>query len=206
MDKIKKLLLENKAWSRGKLLRDPEYFKNMAKDQKPSYLWIGCSDSRVDPSELTNSRPGEMFVHRNIANLVNESDANLQSVIQYAVEALKVDHIIICGHYGCGGVKAATQPPSALTIVEKWIEPVRTTYQLRKAQIEAIPSEESRLNLLVEWSVASQLEKLSKLPIIQKSWKERDGYPMLHGWIYDLHNGSFKSTNTLTDSASLSIY
>jgi carbonic anhydrase len=188
MDKIKKMLLENKAWSQGKRLRDSKYFQNMAKDQAPDFLWIGCSDSRVDPSDLTNSQPGEMFVHRNIANLVMEDDLNLQSVLQYAVEALKVDHVIVCGHHGCGGVKAS-MGPVPYPKVEQWIRGIRATFELNLQKINAFPTEQERVNCLVELNVHQQLKVLAANSIIQKSQKERNGYPILHGWIYDLNSG-----------------
>lgn len=189
MNKIKKLLLENKAWAQGKTIRDPQYFSNMAKDQKPEYLWIGCSDSRVNPQDITNTEPGEMFVHRNIANLAIDDDLNLQSVIQYAVEVLKVDHVIICGHYNCGGVRAALGPTSLLN-VEKWIQPIRDTYQFHKITLDEIPSEIDRVNRLVELNVTKQVENLKKNPMILAEQKARGGYPIVHGWVYELHNGT----------------
>jgi len=191
MDKIKRLLLENKAWSRGKTIRDPYYFINMAKDQKPDYLWIGCSDSRVDPSELTNSQPGEMFVHRNIANLVIENDLNLQSVIQYAVQVLKVDHVIVCGHYNCGGVKAAMGNQS-LGKIDHWIKHIKDTLQNSRDEIEMLPVEEDRVNRLVELNVMKQVKSLTNNEVILQSWKERNGYPIIHGWVYDIKSGLVK--------------
>lgn len=189
MDKIKKLLLENKAWSQGKTMRDSQYFINMAKDQKPDFLWIGCSDSRVDPRELTNTQPGEMFVHRNIANLVIEEDENLQSVIQYAVEVLKVDHVIICGHYNCGGVRAALGPPLPLKNVESWIQPIRKVYQENQQTVDSLSEETARVNRLVEQNVLRQLETLKKNPSIVSERSKRGGYPTLHAWVFDLSGG-----------------
>ena len=192
MDKIKKLILENKAWSMGRTLRDSQYFINMAKDQKPDFLWIGCSDSRVDPRELTNTQPGEMFVHRNIANIVSESDGNLQSVIQYAVEALKVDHVIVCGHTNCGGVKASMgQVPYAQ--VDLWIQPIRKLFSENQIELQAIENESDRVTRLVELNVRRQLEVLSKNPSILAEKKLRQGYPLIHGWVYDIQTGLTRS-------------
>jgi carbonic anhydrase len=195
MDKIRKLILENKAWSMGKKSRDPDYFTNMAKDQKPDFLWIGCSDSRVDPRELTNTQPGEMFVHRNIANLVIDEDSNLQSVIQYSVEVLKVDHVIICGHYNCGGVRAA-MGPLPLQVVDRWIQPIRVIVDQAQEELSQLPNDQERVNRSVELNVRCQLESLGKNPSILREKQARDGYPILHGWVYDLHTGL---THPLTD-------
>lgn len=199
MNKIKQLLLENKAWSEGKRMRDPDYFTNMAKDQNPDYLWIGCSDSRVDPSELTNTQPGEMFVHRNIANLVLHTDLNLQSVIQYAVEALKVSHIIVCGHYNCGGVRAATLQPSLGTI-DHWISHIKDTYQFHHFEVNGL-KEEDRVNRLVELNTLNQIKNLAHSPVIQKAWTTRPGYPILHGWVYDINSGLIKTLTAVNSVA-----
>lgn len=191
MNKIKRLLLENKAWATGKLQSNPDYFKNMAETQKPDYLWIGCSDSRVDPSELTNTQPGEMFVHRNVANLVVHTDLNLLSVVQFAVESLKVDHIIVCGHYNCGGVKAA-MGTSSIGVIDHWIRNIKDTYGFYKFEVDGIQSETERVNRLVELNVMNQVKNLANTSIIQKAWKDRPGYPMLHGWVYDINTGLIK--------------
>jgi carbonic anhydrase len=192
MHRIKKLLLENLAWSKGKTQNNPDYFSNMAEGQKPDYLWIGCSDSRVDPSELTNTQPGEMFVHRNVANLVVHSDLNLLSVVQYAVEALKVDHVIVCGHYNCGGVKAAMGSAS-IGVIDHWIRNIKDTYSFHRFEVDGIKSESERVNRLVELNVMAQVKNLASTSIIQKSWKERGGFPALHGWVYDINTGLCKS-------------
>lgn len=184
-------MLENKAWAEGKLLLDPNYFVSMAKTQKPDYLWIGCSDSRVDPSELTNTQPGEMFVHRNIANLVVHTDMNLLSVIQYSVEALKVNHIIVCGHYNCGGVRAALSPKS-LGVIDHWISNIKDTSGTHQVELEKISNEDDRVNRLVELNVINQVRNLANTSIVQKAWKNNPGYPMLHGWIYDINTGLIK--------------
>jgi carbonic anhydrase len=195
MEKIKRLFLENRAWAKSKLLLDESYFENMAKDQTPEYLWIGCSDSRVPPSEITNTDPGEMFVHRNIANLVVHTDMNLLSVVQFAVEYLKVKHVIVCGHYNCGGVKAAMGHQS-LGLLNNWIRNIKDTYSLNEQALKAVPTETERLNLLVELNVKDQVKNLMHTSIIQKAWKDNQS-PHLHGWVYDLKTGLLKELVTV---------
>jgi carbonic anhydrase len=190
MDRINRMLLENKAWAQSKVEIDPEYFTKMAKDQTPEFLWIGCADSRVPPSEITNTDPGEMFVHRNIANLVVHTDTNMLSVLQYAVEALKVPHIIVCGHYNCGGVKAALMQQS-LGLIDNWVRNIKDVYFSHKFEVESISSEKDRVNKLVELNVINQVKNLSHSAIVQKAWKERQ-YPYIHGWVYDLNTGMLK--------------
>lgn len=196
MDKIKRLLLENKAWAQSRIENNPDYFKNMAKDQNPTYLWIGCADSRVPPSEITNSDPGEMFVHRNIANLVIHTDSNLMSVIQYAVEALKVPHIIVCGHYNCGGVKAALSQQS-LGMIDNWVRNIKDVLFTNKVEINGLATEAEKVNRLVELSVQKQIRNVAHTAIVQKAWKERQ-YPIIHGWVYDLSSGQLKIIETIT--------
>jgi carbonic anhydrase len=202
--RVKKLLLENLVWSKGKTQNNPDYFVNMAEGQKPDYLWIGCSDSRVDPSELTNTQPGEMFVHRNVANLVVHSDLNLLSVVQYAVEALKVDHIIVCGHYNCGGVKAAMGSAS-IGVIDHWIRNIKDTYSFHRFEVDGIKSESERVNRLVELNVMAQVKNLASTSIIQKAWKERSGFPALHGWVYDINTGLCKSMAMIQSADELDV-
>lgn len=190
MEKINKLILENKAWAQSKVDIDPEYFQKMAKEQNPEYLWIGCSDSRVPPSEITNTDPGEIFVHRNIANLVIHSDLNFLSVLQYAVEYLKVPHVIVCGHYNCGGVRAAISHKS-LGIIDNWIRNIEDTYFSHKVEVDSLKTEAEKTNKLVELSVIEQVKNLSHTSIIQKAWHERQ-MPHIHGWVYDLNTGLVK--------------
>lgn len=185
-----KLLLENKAWSQEKQQDDPQYFLKMAKDQKPDFLWIGCSDSRVPANEVTNSDPGEMFVHRNIANMVVHTDLNLLSVLQYAVEVLKVKHVIVCGHYGCGGVKAALKHQS-LGLIDKWLRNIKDVYRIHRHEIDSLEKEEDQVNRLVEFNVQEQVMNLAKTSIIQHAWKH-DQRPHLHGWVYGLNDGIIK--------------
>lgn len=195
MDKIKRLMLENKAWAQSKIDIDQDYFSKMAKDQKPEYLWIGCSDSRVPPSEITNTDPGEMFVHRNIANLVIHTDMNFLSVLQYAVEALKVRHVIVCGHYNCGGVKAAISHQS-LGLIDNWIRNIEDTYFSHKVEVDSIKDEMSKVNKLVELNVIEQVRNLAHTSIIQKAWKNLQ-QPFVHGWVYDINTGLLKQLITL---------
>lgn len=196
MDKITRILLENKAWAQSRIENNPDYFKSMARDQNPTYLWIGCADSRVPPSEITNSDPGEMFVHRNIANLVIHTDSNLMSVIQYAIEALKVPHIIVCGHYGCGGVKAALSQQS-LGMIDNWVRNIKDVLFTNKVEINGLATETEKVNRLVELSVQKQIRNVAHTAVVQKAWKERQ-YPIIHGWVYDLTTGQLKTIETIT--------
>ena len=189
MESHKKLLLANKAWVQDKLSVNPEYFSRMEKTQTPEYLWIGCSDSRVPAEEVTGCAPGEIFVHRNIANLVVHTDFNMLSVLQYAVEVLKVKHIIVCGHYGCGGVKAALSPKH-LGLINKWLRNIKDVYRANHRALDSLPEEE-KWRRLVELNVIEQVNHLAETSIVQHSWK-RTGAPLLHGWVYDLQTGLLK--------------
>jgi len=190
MRSYERLLLENKAWAAERIEDDPDFFKRLKNIQTPEYLWIGCSDSRVPANEITGTQPGEIFVHRNIANMVVHTDLNLLSVLQYAVEVLKVKHVIVCGHYGCGGVQAAMTKKS-LGIINKWLRNIKDVYRYHREEIDAIQDETERTNRLVELNVQEQVLNLAKTSIIQKAWKEHKG-PDLHGWVYGLHNGLIK--------------
>lgn len=190
MKPYEKLLLENKAWAKARLSTDPGYFSHLAEIQTPEFLWIGCADSRVPANEITNTEPGEMFVHRNIANMVVHTDLNMLSVLQYAVEYLKVDHIIVTGHYGCGGVKAAMTSKS-LGLINKWLRNIKEVYRIHKDEVDALPSEDQKTNRLVELNVIEQVNNLAKTSIVQHAWKKHQR-PMLHGWVYDLKDGILK--------------
>ena len=187
MKPYEKLLLENRAWAQGKVASDPEYFKHLAGIQKPEFLWIGCADSRVPANEITNTEPGEMFVHRNIANMVVHTDLNMLSVLQYAVEYLKVDHVIVTGHYGCGGVKAALTNKN-YGMINKWLRNIKEVYRIHKDEIDSLETEEARVDRLVELNVIEQVNNLAKTSIIQHAWK-KEQRPMLHGWVYGLKDG-----------------
>ncbi|TAH02603.1 MAG: carbonate dehydratase [Sphingobacteriales bacterium] len=190
MKSFEKLLLENKAWAGEQLENDPEYFIRLAKIQQPEFLWIGCSDSRVPANEITGTQPGEIFVHRNIANMVVHTDLNLLSVLAYAVEHLKVKHVIVCGHYGCGGVKAAMSHHN-LGIINKWLRNIKDVFRFHERELLNIQDEELRVNRLVELNVQEQVLNLAKTSIIQKAWKN-ENRPHLHGWVYGLSNGLLK--------------
>lgn len=190
MKSYEKLLLENKAWAKEMKDADPEYFKRLAALQTPEFLWIGCSDSRVPANEITGTAPGEIFVQRNIANMVVHTDLNLLSVLEYAVVHLKVKHIIVCGHYGCGGVKAAMSHHN-MGIINKWLRNIKDVYRLHEEELSAIADEESRVNRLVELNVQEQILNLAKTSIVQKAWHD-DQRPILHGWVYGLANGILK--------------
>lgn len=190
MKSYQKLLLENKAWASEKKQDNPDFFKRLELIQKPDFLWIGCSDSRVSASTVTGTQPGEIFVHRNIANMVVHTDLNLLSVLEYAVVYLKVKHIIVCGHYGCGGVKAAMTNHS-LGIINKWLRNIKDVYRIHEDELNAISNEELRTNRLVELNVIEQVNNLAKTSIIQKAWKNEQ-HPHLHGWVYGLHDGIIK--------------
>ena len=187
MKPYEKLLLENKAWAAEQIDRDPEYFSRLSKLQTPEFLWIGCSDSRVPANEITNTAPGEIFVHRNIANLVVNADLNMLSVLQYAVEVLRVQHVIVCGHYGCGGIKAAMTNVD-LGLINKWLRNIKNTYRLHQAELELIEDNDRRADRLAELSVEEQIINLAKTSIIQRAWQS-ENRPILHGWIYRLTDG-----------------
>ncbi|TAD93273.1 MAG: carbonate dehydratase [Bacteroidetes bacterium] len=191
MKTYEKLLLENKAWAGEKLMDDPEFFSRLEHLQTPEFLWIGCSDSRVPANEITGTQPGEIFVHRNIANMVVHTDLNLLSVLQYAVEVLQVKHIIVCGHYGCGGIKAAMTQHS-FGIINKWLRNIKDVYRYHRHEIDHLPTEEEKVNKLVDLNVQEQVMNLAKTSIVQKAWKDRNA-PHLHGWVYSLHDGLIKS-------------
>ena len=191
MKSYDKLLLENKAWAAEKIQNDSEYFTKLSGIQTPDFLWIGCSDSRVPANEITGTSPGEIFVHRNIANMVVHTDVNLLSVLEYAVKFLQVKHVIVCGHYGCGGVKASMSNHN-LGIINKWIMHIKDVQRIHAEELQAIGDEGARTNRLVELNVIEQVTNLAKTSVIQKAWKDRQG-PHLHGWVYGLDNGLIKS-------------
>lgn len=190
MDSYNRLINNNRAWAENVVSQDPGFFKRLENIQQPEFLWIGCSDSRVPANEITGTQPGEIFVHRNIANMVVNTDLNLLSVLQYAVEMLKVKHIIVCGHYGCGGVKAAMTHQS-LGIINKWLRNIKDVHRLHQEEVDAITDEQERLDRMIELNVMEQVMDLAKTSIVQKAWKDRGG-PDLHGWVYRLSDGIVK--------------
>lgn len=191
MHSYEKLLLENKAWAQEKVEEDPDFFNRLAKLQTPDFLWIGCSDSRVPANEITGTQPGEIFVHRNIANMVVNTDVNLLAVLDYAVNYLKVKHVIVCGHYGCGGVKAATTNTDFKPVLNMWLKNIKDVYRLHREELDSINGEEEKVDRLVELNVKEQVFNLSKTSIIQRAWKN-ENRPDLHGWVYGLKNGIIK--------------
>lgn len=195
MNPYEKLLLQNKAWSEEKIHQDKEFFNRLSHQQKPKFLWIGCSDSRVPANEITGTDPGEVFVHRNIANMVVHTDLNLLSVLQYAVEVLEVDHIIVCGHYGCGGIEAALGNKS-FGLINKWLRNIKEVYKVYQTELDGIPNHKDRVDRLVELNVLEQCQDLIKTSIIQKAWQNRKS-PEVHGWVYGLTNGLVKELTTI---------
>lgn len=183
-----KLLLENKAWASEKVAGDPDYFNRLAHLQTPEFLWIGCSDSRVPANEITGTQPGEIFVHRNVANLVINTDVNLLSVLDFAVNHLKVKHVIVCGHYGCGGIKAATTKTDYKMVLNMWLRNIKDVYRMHREELDAINGEEQLCDRLVELNVQEQVQNLAKTSIIQRTWKHEQR-PDLHGWVYGLKDG-----------------
>jgi len=201
MESYKRLLLANKAWVKEKLDIRPDYFERMASNQTPEFLWIGCSDSRVPAEEITGTEPGELFVHRNIANLVIHTDFNMLSVLQYAVEVLKVKHIIVCGHYNCGGVKNAMGHQS-LGLINKWLRHIKDVYRFHAAELDAIKDEEQRYNRLIELNVVEQLRNVAETSFVQRAWYF-EGRPYLHGWVYDVKTGLLKELSMMQPNSEL---
>jgi carbonic anhydrase len=182
-----KIFRNNEEWVAGKLALDPHYFESLAKGQSPEFLYIGCSDSRVTAEDLMGVKPGDVFIHRNIANLVVSTDNNLNAVVQYAVEHLKVKHIIVCGHYECGGVKAALNP-SDMGQLNSWLQTLRDVYRLHRIELDAIKNDKSRFDRLVELNVIEQCINIVKIDHVQKAWY-KTGLPSVHGWIFDVRSG-----------------
>jgi len=177
----------NERWIAEKLAAQPDYFEQLSKGQTPEFLYIGCSDSRVTAEDLMGLQPGEVFIHRNVANQVIPTDNNINAVIQYAVEHLKVKHIIVCGHYECGGVKAALNP-SDMGQLNSWLQTLRDVRRLHRAELEAIPDDHQRFDRLVELNVLEQCMNIIKIDHVQRSWY-RSGFPKIHGWVFDVRTG-----------------
>lgn len=191
MDIYHKLLQNNADWSSQKVKDDPGYFDRLSNVQKPQVMWIGCSDSRVPADRITDTQPGEIFVHRNISNMVIPTDLNLLSVLQFAVEVLHVKHVIVCGHQNCGGISAALQHQS-YGLMDQWIWHIKNVYRMHRDEIEKARSEDERKRLFTSINVREQVLNLSKTSIIQKAWHEQK-YPHLHGWVYDVKDGVIHS-------------
>jgi carbonic anhydrase len=187
MDLYNKIFENNRAWVKGKLAADPMFFEKLAYDQKPHFLYIGCSDSRVPANVIMGLDEGEVFVHRNIANLVVSTDNNINAVIQYAVEFLGIRHIIVCGHYGCGGVKAALHPTD-MGQLNSWLQTLRDVYRIHQQELDMITDPRKKFDKLVEMNVIEQCVNIAKIDHVQRKFSQT-GYPQIHAWVYDLHNG-----------------
>lgn len=192
--KLKNLIANNKAWAKKMTENDPDFFSNLSKQQTPEYLWIGCSDSRVSANQVIDLAPGEVFVHRNIANVMVHTDLNCLSVIQFAVEVLNVKHIIVCGHYGCGGVKAAYEGKD-LGLIDNWLGHIKDVYRVHQEEIDALQTEKERLNLLCEKNVIEQVANVCHTSIVQRAWRENKDLTV-HGWIYSIENGLLHPLDT----------
>lgn len=198
----KQLIDNNREWVKSKIDNDPEYFLRLSKGQQPPVLWIGCADSRVPANEIIGAQPGEVFVHRNIANMVVHSDMNMLSVLDYAVNVLKVKHVIVCGHYGCGGV-AAAMTNQRIGLIDNWIRHIKDVYRHHHLELDAIEDYDQRFNRFVELNVLEQVQDLAKTSIIQGAW-DRDQPVHVHGWVYDIKDGLVVDLDiTLKDNSSL---
>jgi len=187
------LKAKNRKWASGKVSQDPDFFKRLERQQAPEYLWIGCADSRVPANEIVGLDPGEMFVHRNVANLAPPQDANYLSVLQFAVDVLKVKHIIVVGHYGCGGVAAAVDGKRR-GLVDHWLHPIREIHQAHRAELDAMPSERARLNRLCELNVMRQVQNVASDVFVQDAWSRGQDLSV-HGWVYALSDGLVNDLN-----------
>jgi carbonic anhydrase len=198
MMSLSRLFENNRKWSAGIVRADADFFQRLARQQAPEFLWIGCSDSRVPANEIVGLVSGELFVHRNVANLVVHSDMNCLSVLHYAVEVLKTRHIIVCGHYGCGGVRAAVEDRRH-GLVDNWLGPIRDIYRRREAELLAIPAGEKRLDRLCELNVAEQVRNVGRTSVVQEVWAR--GEPLvIHGWIYGISDGLLKDLGVSVSS------
>ncbi|MBK6379566.1 MAG: carbonic anhydrase [Chitinophagaceae bacterium] len=191
MHPFEELLQDNKAWAAQMLANDPDFFNKLSGLQTPEFLWIGCSDSRVPANQITNTQPGEIFVHRNVANLVINTDVNLLSVLDYAVNHLKVKHVIVCGHYGCGGIKASMSKTDYKPVLNMWLRNIKDVHRLHREELDSITDEDQKFDRLTELNVQEQIFNLAKTSIIQRAWKEEQR-PELHGWVYGLKDGIIK--------------
>jgi len=190
MDFYQKIIENNRKWVEDKLALDPDFFNKLKDAQSPPLLWIGCSDSRVPANEIIGAQAGEVFVHRNIANMVIHTDMNMLSVLDYSVNILKVKHVIVCGHYGCGGVKAAMENNS-VGIIDNWIRHIKDSYKFRKVDIRAIKDEQEKFDKFVEWNTKQQVLNLSISSIVQQAWNSGQELTV-HGWVYGLETGLVK--------------
>ena len=203
MKHLAHLFAKNRAWAGESVVHDPEYFSRLCHQQRPDLLWIGCSDSRVPANEIVGLAPGELFVHRNVANIVPVTDLNAMAVIEYAVNGLNVKHIIVCGHYHCGGIRAASEGHQA-GAVALWLQPARLVADANREELDAIPDADERWDRLCELNVAAQVRAVASCEIVEHAWER--GIPLaIHGWIYDLHDGLIRdlevTVGTVEESA-----
>jgi len=190
---LENLFENNRKWAEKIKKSDPDFFARLSRQQKPEYLWIGCSDSRVSSNQIVDLMPGEIFVHRNIANVVIHTDLNCLSVIQYAVEVLKIKHIIVCGHYGCGGIKAALGK-KAIGLIDTWLQHIKDVYRYHQEKLDTIADETEKLNRLCELNVIEQVANVSSTSIVQKAWESGQELSV-HGWIYSIEDGIINDLN-----------
>jgi carbonic anhydrase len=196
---LKRLFERNRAWAKSMTDRDPEFFSRLVHQQTPEYLWIGCSDARVPANELMGMLPGELFVHRNIANLVHSIDINLMSVLEFAINVLKVRHVIVCGHYGCGGVRAAVERQE-FGVIDNWLRKIKDIYAASKEALDAETDPEKRINLLCEINVRQQVLNVCHTSIVQNAWREGRELAV-HGWIYSIADGLLKDLGFTIENA-----
>jgi carbonic anhydrase len=187
MDKLPKLLANNRVWAADRVKRDPDFFTRLEKQQAPEFLWIGCSDSRVPANEIVGLDPGELFVHRNVANVVVHTDLNCLSVLQFAIDVLKIKHVIVCGHYGCGGIRAALEKDQH-GLIDNWLRHVQDVARAHEIKLDAMPDFNARVDKLCELNVIDQVQNVSRTTIVQDAWRRGDQVE-LHGWIYGLKDG-----------------
>jgi carbonic anhydrase len=190
MDGYKRLLATNERWVIERLAERPDFFSRLTSTQDPEFVWIGCSDSRVPAETVTGCQPGELFVHRNVANQVVHTDLNMLTVIFYAVERLRVRHVIVCGHYGCGGVNAAMSRHD-FGLINRWLQNIKDCAERHQPELSLLPDEDARMRRLVELNVIEQVDHLAKMSVVQRAW-QTEGRPWLHGWVYDMHTGRLK--------------
>ena len=204
MEKLyQKLLQGNKDWVAKKLKENPDFFNDLAKGQSPEVLWIGCSDSRVPANEITNTKSGDVFVHRNIANMVVHTDTNMLSVLDFAVNILEVQHVIVCGHYGCGGIQVAMNNKHFGGVIDNWLRNIKDVYRLHNKELDGIKDVNARDRRLTELNIIEQVYNLCKTSIIQNAW-EKHKRPHVHGWVYDVSNGLIKDLNvTVRDDSEM---
>lgn len=197
-DFIKELLENNRKWVEGKLKTDPDYFSKIGEKHEPEILWIGCSDARVPANQITGTLPGEIFVHRNISNMVVHTDMNMLSVLSYAIEVLKVKHVVVCGHYSCGGILAAMSNRS-FGLIDNWLRHIKDVYRANLDELEHIEDPNARQKRLVELNVKQQVYNLCKTSIVQSAWNNA-GLPYIHGWVYDVNDGVLKDLDVTFNS------